>query len=275
MLKRVLTGASLLVVTAACFLADRSVTGGWCVGGLGVVLTLGALYELLAMTQAKAGRRQLGMIAGVVWIGVLAWSAARPNATGLNVADVLVVASLVAGIAMARFIPQGPGPVSYKLSRSLWFCVPYVGGLGCLVALVVQGDLMFAVGISLVGKSSDIGAYFAGRSFGRRKLAPKVSPNKTWEGAAGGILLPALVAPWLVADVGATAVPGGVAGAALLGAVTGCVAIVSDLTESIVKRSCDVKDSGRLLGEAGGLLDLADTLLLVGPLALIYTALLA
>jgi phosphatidate cytidylyltransferase len=136
--------------------------------------------------------------------------------------------------------------------------------------------------VVLVTKSSDIGAYFAGRAFGRRKLAPRISPNKTVEGALGGVLLPAAVAAWLLPDLPLLPLvrpelvfPGGLLMAALHGAVIGVLAIVGDLAESLLNRSRSVKDSGRLLGEGGGLLDLTDSLLLVGPFALAYTAVLA
>ncbi len=109
--------------------------------------------------------------------------------------------------------------------------------------------------------AADIGAYFAGRSFGRRKLAPRVSPAKTWEGALGGLLMVALVA-W-----------GGAAyfelppiGAIGFGCGVGIFSIIGDLTESMFKRAAGLKDSGALLPGHGGVLDRIDSVTAAAPL---------
>jgi phosphatidate cytidylyltransferase len=109
--------------------------------------------------------------------------------------------------------------------------------------------------------AADIGAYFAGRRFGRRKLAPRVSPGKTWEGALGGLLMVALVA-W-----------GGAAyfdlpplGAIAFGCGVGIFSIIGDLTESMFKRAAALKDSGGLLPGHGGLLDRIDSVTAAAPL---------
>ncbi|HZL99518.1 MAG TPA: phosphatidate cytidylyltransferase, partial [Planctomycetota bacterium] len=127
---------------------------------------------------------------------------------------------------------------------------------------------------------SDIGAYFTGTWLGRRKLAPRISPGKTVAGAVGGVLLPAGVAVFALEGVplGAATVatlPTRAPVLAAYGAVIGALAIVSDLSESLLKRSCGVKDSGRFFGSSGGFLDLIDSLLLVGACALAYTAAIA
>ena len=109
--------------------------------------------------------------------------------------------------------------------------------------------------------AADIGAYFAGRRFGRRKLAPRVSPGKTWEGALGGLALVALVA-W-----------GGAAyfelprlEAVVFGCAVGIFSIIGDLTESMFKRGAGLKDSGALLPGHGGLLDRIDSVTAAAPL---------
>ena len=113
--------------------------------------------------------------------------------------------------------------------------------------------------------SADIGAYFAGRAFGRHKLAPAVSPGKTWQGAAGGALLAVLIgsamAYWTVIGVGASMV---MMALACLGIAA--VSVLGDLTESMLKRQRGMKDSGSLLPGHGGLLDRIDSLLSTAPL---------
>ena len=115
----------------------------------------------------------------------------------------------------------------------------------------------------------DAGAYFAGRAYGRHKLAPKISPGKTVEGAIGGVLggtaggfaakgLFDLVWPEYSQFVGWTAV-------LVLGVVVSIVAILGDLIESLLKRDARVKDAGRLLPGMGGVLDRIDSALLGIP----------
>jgi len=117
--------------------------------------------------------------------------------------------------------------------------------------------------------SADIGAYFSGRAFGKHKLAPMVSPNKTWEGVAGGIIsciaVTLLTAALLVSTRFALSVPDYLlfGGAAL---VIAAISVLGDLFESMVKRFRGVKDSGRLLPGHGGVLDRIDALTAAIPL---------
>lgn len=104
--------------------------------------------------------------------------------------------------------------------------------------------------------AADIAAYFAGRAFGRRKLAPDVSPGKTWEGVAGATL--ALLA---VAFAGVFwALPAGGYALVLVCVLAGWLSIVGDLSESMFKREAGLKDSGRLFPGHGGVLDRIDSL---------------
>jgi phosphatidate cytidylyltransferase len=114
---------------------------------------------------------------------------------------------------------------------------------------------------------NDTGAYFAGRAYGKRKLYPRISPSKTWEGAAGGLLasiggalavtslgwLPQL--PWW--------------GSVVVGAGAGVLGPLGDLSESMLKRAFGAKDSSRILPGHGGLLDRIDALLFTGPFVLL------
>src|SRR5262249_18588786 len=154
-----------------------------------------------------------------------------------RVGQVLLVTSLLAAAAVAVQIARGPGPVGARLARSLWFQLPYVGGLGCMIGLLLGGALDFCVVVTLVAKASDTGASFAGKTLGRHKLAPVISPNKTWEGAAGGLLLPMLMGAWLLpgavvkpatsAVAAAVIVPHDALLGALMGAALGSLAIIA------------------------------------------------
>lgn len=282
MLKRTLIGAAVLAALLGAWWWDQGREAGpdWATAGLGALLLLGALRELLVLGSARPARRAFGLGLGVVWLGLLllpAWGGGQ--AAALIGGMLLPGASIIASLLLAAQIPGGPGPVPNRLAGSLWFQVPYVGGLGCLIALLAHGALDYAVALALIAKSSDIGAYFGGSLFGRHKLAPAISPGKTWEGALGGLVLPALAAAWCLRSVPVGADPTtpmalSLGASMAFGVVIGLVAIVSDLSESLLKRSRAVKDSSRVFGQAGGLLDLVDSLLLVGPCALAYTSLL-
>ena len=111
--------------------------------------------------------------------------------------------------------------------------------------------------------ASDIGAYFSGRTFGKRKLAPQISPGKTWAGAYGAMVAGVLVAGaggWLLGVRGAALVA-----LALLAAVTVAVSIVGDLIESLMKRHAQVKDSGTIFPGHGGLMDRLDSVFAALP----------
>jgi len=109
--------------------------------------------------------------------------------------------------------------------------------------------------------SADIGAYFAGRAFGRLKLAPRVSPGKTWEGVIGGLALSTCVAAGGARYFGVAVLPAMAFGVALI-----AISIVGDLTESMFKRGAGVKDSGNVLPGHGGILDRIDSITAAAPL---------
>lgn len=115
----------------------------------------------------------------------------------------------------------------------------------------------------LVISATDIGAYFAGRRLGKRKLAPSISPNKTWEGLGGGMLAAAVLGG-LSATY--TPFPASFLGCLALGAVLAVVSQMGDLFESWVKRRAGVKDSGTLIPGHGGLLDRIDGYMFAVPL---------
>lgn len=165
-------------------------------------------------------------------------------------------------------------------SASSVFATLYVAlGAGAMVGLRAIGwqPVVFLLAIVWAGDSA---AYYVGRRWGKRKLAPVVSPKKTWEGLWGqlgaGLAFGAGAAFLLFRPAsGATATFGAprtlLLGAAL-GLVVSVVAVVGDLLESTFKRSCAVKDSGGLLPGHGGLLDRLDSLLYASPVLLFALA---
>jgi phosphatidate cytidylyltransferase len=143
--------------------------------------------------------------------------------------------------------------------------VLYVGALGphwLLLRGLEDGRSWLAVGLATTF-ATDTGAYAAGRLAGRHLLAPKLSPGKTWEGGAGGLVAGAAAA---LASVAVLDVEAGASTAAVVAASLPAAAIAGDLLESALKRRAGVKDMSRLLPGHGGLLDRMDSLLLTGPL---------
>lgn len=135
----------------------------------------------------------------------------------------------------------------------------------------VAGTLFFFFPI-VITWIADTAAYFGGRAFGRRQLAPRISPNKTVEGAIAALLAATIVAPiysrWVL--------PGGwefdLVPSIAFGLAIGSFSIVGDLVESAMKRECGVKDSSNLLPGHGGLLDRLDSLLWAIPTAFFFMA---
>jgi len=117
----------------------------------------------------------------------------------------------------------------------------------------------------------DTGAYFSGRLFGNKKLAPSISPNKTWAGAIGGTLVTMLMAAALYFTIAPDGIfVGGVIGAIILGFLIAISGQFGDLLASLLKRSANVKDSGNLLPGHGGVLDRFDSILLTAPVAVYF-----
>lgn len=177
---------------------------------------------------------------------------------------------LVFLVAMRRY--QAPGRNADAIARAV-FSVVYVGGLlSFAVALRMEFGIGALAGLVVVVKMGDIGAYTVGSLIGRHKMAPKISPGKTLEGAAGALAFATLGA-WgsfaLMAALGAlpsgAALPAG--GWIPFGLVVGLAGILGDLAESLLKRDAGVKDSSRWLPGFGGVLDILDSILLAAPVA--------
>jgi phosphatidate cytidylyltransferase len=122
----------------------------------------------------------------------------------------------------------------------------------------------------LVTKFSDMGAYLTGSLIGKHPLVPHISPKKTWEGFFGALAFSMGGGCALVAVLGSKLGYLGYGHAAILGLILGFSAVVGDLGESLIKRSCGVKDSGRFLPGIGGALDLIDSILFTAPMMFFY-----
>ncbi len=129
--------------------------------------------------------------------------------------------------------------------------------------------IIVAIWIVASAKFSDVGAYVIGAAFGRHKMSPTISPNKTWEGAVGGLLSSAVISVIVFGFAHSIMPLISIIVVMIVGVVIGAIAIVSDLLESVLKRRADIKDSGKFIPGIGGALDLSDSLLLSTPIAFI------
>ena len=206
------------------------------------------LANLAGTVQKGAYAAAVLVVCALIW-----WLGAFDGATA--------VAALfwLAGTAVVLRYPAS-GAVITPASLTVTGLVLLPGVWAALVAIrtLPDGGAWLLWSFVLVW-GADIGAYFAGRAFGRHKLAPRVSPGKTWEGVLGGAALSALVAGALLIafapDLRALwLIPGLIA-----------VSVIGDLFESALKRETGVKDSGGLLPGHGGVLDRIDSLLAVVP----------
>jgi phosphatidate cytidylyltransferase len=182
---------------------------------------------------------------------------------------VLVFGTCLWWLLMIRWIatyPVGFGeenPPRYLKAGAVLLVVP--GTIAAVMILhgSVDGPLRLLFALFLIW-AADVGAYFAGRAFGKRKLAPRVSPGKSWEGVYGGVALALVIAviagEWLFHLRGFAWAP-----FLLLSVAIVLFSIVGDLGESLLKRQVGAKDSGTLLPGHGGLLDRIDSLLAALP----------
>jgi len=233
--------------------------------GLGLLAAVG-VWECTRMLTAR-GDRMVGRTAtvGSAALPYVVWEAGP--AGGAVLLTLLFLG--VSGIAALR-IPPKDGPFR---SAALSFGVSmYVGGLLSYAMLLREtlttdqrlGTALFLLPV-VVTWLADTAAYFAGRAFGRRPLAPMISPNKTIEGGLAGLLAGPVAALLLARFAIPELFALGMAPVALVGLLISTAAIVGDLVESAVKRECGVKDSSRLLPGHGGLLDRMDSLLWAIP----------
>ena len=138
-----------------------------------------------------------------------------------------------------------------------------------------QTGLALGVWLIAVSKFCDVGALLAGMAFGKRKMAPVISPKKTWEGAIGGLLTSAALGAALVYFFGEYFPPSfPPLLAAAIAVPLAALGIVSDLVESVIKRRANTKDSGATIPGIGGMFDLSDSLILTAPAGFLIFSLL-
>ncbi|GAB3454379.1 phosphatidate cytidylyltransferase [Massilia terrae] len=220
------------------------------------------------------------VVVSAVWTATFAWAFFVHGAG--NLTFWFALSALIWLLRLAPSLKIGLPPLGQggNMLLSITYAVAIVGCFAAIVQLFQHSPLYLLSVMALVWVA-DIGAYFAGKAFGKRKLAPSISPGKSWEGAIGGGIAVLLIASLSVlfggqtmADTFAARMQGRFGWAALVASLVLIVAasIVGDLFESQLKRRAGMKDSSKLLPGHGGVLDRIDALIPVLPLAALIGA---
>jgi phosphatidate cytidylyltransferase len=233
-------------------------------------LALAALFAVLAFDEYRRIALALGArvdagIGGAAVVLACAMTSGMPEPLP-SMLGVLLLAALIAAGATA--VGQGrPGPGVLADTAATLFAPIYIGlPLGALAAVRQIGGREAVGLLALAIIVSDSGQYYTGRAFGRRPLAPSISPKKTMEGAIGGVV----VATLAMMIVGRYVFTSPLWLLALLGAAIALLGIVGDLFESLLKRSAGVKDSSNLIPGHGGVLDRIDSWLFAAPVYYVF-----
>jgi len=240
-MKRLLTAAVLIPLVLFGVFGGRT----WLLAGVIELFAILAWIEYCSVVRLEPLARAVGLIAGVALIPT-------------PVEPALFVLAAVALVLPFRSMDLKAG---FNSAAAMFLGIFYIyGGMraGYLLGRRNAWYLFFALALNWVG---DTGAYYVGRRFGRHKLAPRISPGKSWEGAIASLVLATavtalvmpqviLISPWF---------------AAMFGLIGNMAGQLGDLAESALKRGAGVKDSGTLLPGHGGVLDRIDSTLFTLP----------
>jgi len=218
---------------------------------------LAGAWEWAGFAGIAGGAARAGYVAAIALATALAWTFTQTPAQLALLLKFAALWWLVAFLWLALAARRGDRRAAAVVGFPV--LVPAAVGLGRLVLLEPQGRMLLLYLLVLI-TAADAGAYFGGRALGRHKLAPHVSPGKTWEGFVAGMLAAAIAA---VLGARAFGVP--LSAWVVLCVLVALVSVVGDLFESMFKRRAGLKDSGRLLPGHGGVLDRIDSITAAGP----------
>lgn len=276
----------------AAFLLAVFFLPAFCVGPVIMALVGVSLWEFYGLLAAAGvpSFRVIGTVTGMVWVGLTTLGYLAPGwlppflASGES--EIFLLALLMIGICV-RIFPQKNNIQPLMTLACTVFGVLYVAFfLNYILKIVLawetplwsarigQTGRIYALFLVIVVKVTDIGAFFVGRSLGRHKMFPRISPGKSWEGLAGGLLsgvavglvlyglfrLPTADGIMRFGSISMTWLQAG-----LLSLLLSGVGVLGDLVESLLKRATSAKDSGNLIPGMGGILDVLDSLLLGAP----------
>jgi len=257
LLKRIISSAALIAIIFAVIFSKA-------LCGLTVVLfIIAGLYEYFTMLEKKGISiyKYFGIGMGVI-IPLSIMFQFEPTKNW----ELLFIVLALLFLILMQFKRRNNSGVIVDISTTL-FGILYVSWFFSFAIKIryMDGGLGFLAALLLITKLGDIGAYVVGRSFGRHLLIPRISPNKTIEGALGSFIFSLIGALISMAFLDF-----GYLHLILIGAGLSILGQLGDLSESLLKRDCGVKDSGNLIPGMGGMLDEIDSLLFTAPVFYFY-----
>ncbi len=255
-------------IITALILAPLALWGIWSLASDTLALILGVIFSLGAWEWSRlVGLQGKPARAAYTLLFPLAFYLLHPLLSQGNWPQFVLVLSLMwwtmalmSVLSYPRSAVLWQGSVLARAIAGLFVLIPSWAALVLLHSLFDHGYFIL---LACIIWGADTGAYFAGRAFGKRKLAPKVSPGKSWEGVIGGLVVALAVSA--VATHWLTPVGGYFAFFTLV-LITVFVSVLGDLMESLFKRVMNLKDSGGILPGHGGVLDRIDSLTAAAPI---------
>lgn len=229
------------------------------------VVICGALWEYYQIARANSLQPlgTVGILGSLCYLGLLYLSLSYPILSQWA----FICLGLVLFCAFLSYFFAGISPLA-NLAVTVFGVIYLTVPLSAIMLIDIQFGRYWMLYLLLVVKLTDVGAYFVGKQWGRLKLAPTISPKKTWEGAIGGFILGTLTS-YIMHKISIGLFHKGLFASSLqslwFGAFMSIIAQIGDLSESLLKRDGGIKDSNRLPG-LGGLLDMVDSLVFTTPL---------
>lgn len=276
MLSRTLSTIGLWLFVIIALLVFQTSAGVWIIS----ILSFFTLWELFLLLENMGYQpyKRAGLISGLVIILGSYYIPIWSGMTQMEVGSELLALTTFA-LCLSIMTPQGFSTKMRTLIPTLFgiLYIPFMMHFFVLIALGFDsGDHMDQSGLFLVlwliitAKFTDVGGLLIGKSFGKKKLAPSISPGKTLEGTAGGIVVASLCGTIFLLIFRNQFPPHfTILSSLVLGPIIAVVAVISDLVESAIKRRANVKDSGSIIPGIGGAFDLSDSLILTAPVGYI------
>ncbi len=290
-IRRIIAG----VLVALAWVFGLCYMPGWMLFGVLLLMSSACQNEFYVMMKRNgfSVSRKCGMVMGVVWMtACYAYPpyAARSLPLGHQTECMLLVVLVFGVLLRVLFDSRIQKPIEHAGITLLgFFYLPFMlsffirlaqwGAVSCFEIPSARVGVYLASYIALVVKIGDVGAFAVGVLAGKHKMCPRISPKKSWEGFAGGLIASMLASVAMIQSAQHCAwIPGGplkslgLIHALALGLVLALVGVLGDLVESMFKRAVNIKDSAGLLPGMGGILDMFDSLTFTPAVLYFYLA---
>lgn len=274
---RIIVGTILALAAGGILIGDDYLSPRWLPCLFVCLIALGVLAgrELVNLIPPAIRPSECLVLTGTTLCIAANWApVAFVSGSVWPLVVVTLAATLIAALLLEMYRFKGEAGVVVPRLGTTLLAVTYLGVLPCFFAQIrflphPHASLLLALTI-FVPKCNDIAAFFTGTFLGRHKMTPLLSPKKTWEGFAGGMVGGTAVA--VIVTLVVPVFPGGVLEAIGFGLCVGIAGILGDLAESLIKRDCLTKDASKNIPGFGGLLDVVDSVLFAAPVAYLWFA---